>query len=97
MSRVCDEFKGGETVKTNTKRLLLTVLLVGTIFSVLTVTTVTASTNGLAHGEQQRDQDRVQDCDAREDHTGSMCPNDCNGVTTMSQTRHRYQYRHCKN
>ena len=81
----------------NMKRLLFTILLVGTVLSVFAVTTVTASTNGITYGEHQRDQDRVQDCDACENQNGPMGPHSCSGTAVMSQLRHRYQYRHCKN
>ena len=81
----------------NMKRLLFAIVLAGTILSVLAVTTVTASTNGITYGEHQCDQDRVQDCDSSENQQGPMGPNNCDGTAVMSQLRHRYQYRHCKN
>ncbi len=81
----------------NLKRLLFTIVLVGTILSVFAVTTVTASINGVTYGEHQRDQDRVQDCDSSENQQGPRVPDSCGGTAVMSQLRHRYQYRHCKN
>ena len=81
----------------NLKRVLFTILLVGTILSVFAVTTVTASTNGITYGEHQRDHDRAQDGEACENQNGPLGPDSCSGTAVMSQLRHRYQYRHCKN
>ena len=100
-------------MKTNTKRLFFTLVLLGTVFSVLTATTVMASTNDTPCGQQIRDQDRIHEqdqCCQNED----SCPETCDGVqaqhqrgltcftgggseTVMHQARYRYQYRHCNN
>lgn len=100
-------------MKANTKRLLLTTLLLGMLLSVFTATTVMASTNGFTSGNQQRD--HVQNCDScsRNDGTcpnacdgagtqqqhqyGSTCMVGCTGDTSMRHARYRYQYQHCNN
>ena len=80
-----------------TKRLLLTALLLGTIISILTVTTVLASTNGILDSDQQCDQEPMQDCTGNANENGRTCSDACNGAMLMSQTRYRYQNRHCRN
>ena len=74
-------------MKTHTKRLVLTAMLLGIIFTVFTATTVMASTNGVTSGDQQRDRDRVQDCDSCNQNDGT-CPNTCAGARTQQQ--HQY-------
>jgi hypothetical protein len=100
-------------MKTHTKRLALTAMLLGMLLTVFTVTTVMASTNGVTSGDQQRD--RVHDCDQTCQNAGT-CPNTCDGAGTqqqhqygstcgsgctgdaiMQQVRSRYQYQNCMN
>ena len=100
-------------MKTQTKRLLLAAVLIGMLLSVFTATTVMASTNGTACGDQQRD--RIQNCDScsqkndscsnagdgagtqQQHQYGTACATECTGDAPMSQARNRHQYRHCKN
>jgi hypothetical protein len=94
-------------MNTNTKRLFFTALILGTILSVLTATTVMASTNNILNGQQQRDQDHKQlcqndrtfldsrdSCEGRQQH-GSECPESGNSVDETNQVQHRCQHRHC--
>lgn len=100
-------------MKTHTKRLVLTVMLLGMLLTVFTATTVMASTNGVTSGDQQRD--RVQACDQTCQNDGT-CPNTCDGAGTqqqhqygstcmtgctgdavMQQTRSRHQHQYCMN
>ena len=74
-------------MKTNTKRLFFTIVLLGTVFSVLTATTVIASTNETPSGHQIRDQDRLQDPAQCCQNEGS-CPDTYDGL----QARHQYQH-----
>jgi hypothetical protein len=74
-------------MKTNTKRLFLTTLLLGTILSVLTATTVMASTNDTPCGQHICDQDCIQDqeqCCQNE----CSCPDTCDGLQTQYQHQH---------
>ena len=74
-------------MKTSMKRLLLTTLLLGTILSVLTATTVMASTNEVLYGQQIRDQDRLQD-------PTKCCQNECSCPDTCDSLQAQYQYQH---
>jgi len=78
---------GGDNVNMNTKRLLFTVLILGTLLSVLTATTVMASANDTPCGQQVRDQDRVQDRDQLSQNDGS-CPDTCDGLHEQHQHQH---------
>lgn len=75
-------------MKTQTKRLLLALVLFGIILSLFTATTVMASTNGVTYGDQQRDRDRVQDCDFCSQNDGT-CPNACEGAGAQQQYHYR--------
>lgn len=74
-------------MKTSTKRLLLTTLLLGIILSVLTATTVMASTNDKPCGQQIRDQDRIHEQD-------QCCQNECSCPETCDGLQAQYQHQH---
>jgi hypothetical protein len=100
-------------MKTHTKHLVLTAVLLGMLLTVFTATTVMASTNGVTSGDQQRD--RVHDCDqscqndgtcpntcdvtgTQQQHQyGSTCTTGCTGDAVMQHARSHYQYQYCMN
>lgn len=74
-------------MKTQTKRLLLALVLFGMMLSLFTANIVMASTNGTTYGDHQRERDRIQDCDSCTQNDG-ICPNACDGAGAQQQ----YQY-----
>jgi hypothetical protein len=93
-------------MNSNTKTLLFTILLLGTVLSLFAATTVIASTRNVLSGQRQCDQDREQlnkhnnsslddgRCERHQYQHSSECL-DCDNMPAMNQMQYRYQHRHC--